>query len=73
MNKYIVPVCVINDSNNMTFVISANSRQDCQDKLINQLAENYEVPDEMDYIKFIERLDTECDIIVGEIQDIEEL
>lgn len=71
MNKYIIPVCDIQAGNVGIRVISANSLSDCQDKLMNQLIDEYDCLHEcFEYQEFVELADKN-DILVGSITDIE--
>ena len=69
MNKYIIPVCNIPESEIYNLIISANSNSDCQDKIMSKFAE---YSDCFDYHDFIKDLDSQ-DILIGKITDIEEL
>jgi len=69
MNKYIIPVCDINESEVYNLVINANSNSDCQDKIMNKFSD---YSDSLEYHEFISDLDQQ-DILIGKITDIEEL
>jgi len=69
MNKYIIPVCDINESEVYNLVINANSNSDCQDKIMDKFSD---YSDSLEYHEFISDLDQQ-DILIGKITDIEEL
>ena len=73
-NKYIIPVCDIRANQIWNYVIIANSIKECEEKLVQQILEEYETLDDnsVSYDDFIGYL-FENDILVGDIQDIEEL
>lgn len=73
MNKYICPVCDIN-LGLWNFVVTANSFQDAEDKIMAEIINNVnsDLDDRLHWIDFIKQADQK-DIIIGEIQDIEEL
>lgn len=68
-NKYIVPICNIAKSDVYILKISAPSIAECEDKLMNKFSE---YSNANSYSKFVRDLDKK-DILIGEIQDIEEL
>lgn len=69
MNKYIIPICDLNENRVYNLIINARSTADCQDKIMVKFSE-YSDSDE--YHKFVKDLD-DRDIIIGKITDIEEL
>jgi len=69
MNKYIIPVCDINESEVYNLVINANSNSDCQDKIMDKFSD---YSDSLEYHEFVSDLDQQ-DILIGKITDIEEL
>lgn len=69
MNKYIIPICNIPESEIYNLIISANSNSECQDKIMDKFV-NYS--DSFDYQEFLKDLDSQ-DILIGRITDIEEL
>jgi hypothetical protein len=69
MNKYIIPVCNIPDSEVYDLIINANSYSECQDKIMNKFLDYSEKDN---YNDFIKDLDSQ-DILIGRIADIEEL
>lgn len=69
MNKYIVPVCNVQESKIYNKVIIANSSTSCQEKIMEMFSE---YSDKDDWREFLQDLD-EQDILVGRITDIEEL
>lgn len=68
MNKYIVPICNIPESNVYNIIIYANSYNQCKDKIMERFSE-YSTKE--DYEEFIKELDKK-DILIGYISDIEE-
>jgi hypothetical protein len=73
MNKYVIPICDISSGNIWTHTISAKSRFDCQDKLMEELTDMYEIEDCDNYRDFVEVADSKYDILIGDIKDLEEL
>lgn len=74
MNKYIIPVCLVREDINWLEVVMARSISDCQDKLITIISEKYEIDEEFDnYREFKRTVDSEYDIIIGDIKDYETL
>jgi len=69
MNKYIIPVCNIPDSEVYNLVINASSLSDCEDKIMEEFVD---YSDALEYHDFLEDLDKQ-DILIGKISDIEEL
>lgn len=69
MNKYIIPVCFIEDDIVLNEVIVAKSILDCQDKLMERYLE---YSSEFSYRDFVNEL-KDNNILIGEITDIEEL
>lgn len=69
MNKYIVPICDLNQDRVYNLVLSARSTSDCQDKIMEKFSE-YSDFDE--YHQFVRALDNK-DILIGKITDVEEL
>lgn len=69
MNKYIIPVCNIQESDVYNLTINASSYSDCQDKIMRKF-EDY--TDKDDWHEFLEDLDNK-DILIGRITDVEEL
>jgi len=69
MNKYIIPVCNINESKVYNLVINATSHSDCQDRIMDKFSD---YSDSLEYSEFISDLDQQ-DILIGRITDIEEL
>ena len=72
MNKYIVPIC---DGYKVFIkVISAKSHTACQEKIIEFLVDMYDIEDNTtNYREFVNFVDSEYDILIGEIKDIEEI
>lgn len=74
MNKYIIPVCLVREDVNWPVVIMARSISDCQDKLITVISEKCGIEEEFDnYREFKHAVDSEYDIIIGDIKDYETL
>lgn len=67
MNKYIIPICNIQESEVYNLIISARSLNDCQDRI---MAKFNDYSDE--WKDFVKNMDNE-DVLIGEIKDIEEL
>lgn len=72
MNKYIVPICYINKSLNKLEVINARSYHDCQEQIMEKIITDNDLPETDDYKQFLKIADN-YDIIIGKIQDIEEV
>jgi hypothetical protein len=72
MNKYVIPICDTKDDLIYNLVISANSISDCEAKLMEKMSERYDIDPEFDFNEFIDDMG-EYDVLIGEIQDIEEL
>lgn len=72
--KYIIPVCDMQANQVWNYIIVANSRQQCKEKLAQQILEEFDTLDDnsVSYDDFVEYLNKN-DILVGEIQDIEEI
>lgn len=73
MNKYIIPICDIDSGNVWTHVIIARSYLDCEEKLMAELTELYDIEDTLNYREFVELADTKYNILIGDITDTEEL
>ena len=74
MNKYIVPICDIEAGQVWIKTAMAKSNSDYQDKLMEELIDYYELDDTVsNYREFVELLDSKYNILIGEIQDIEEI
>ena len=69
MNKYIIPVCNIQESKVYNAIIIAHSSSACQDKLMDMFSK---YSDKDNYRDFVKDLD-EQDILIGKITDVEEL
>lgn len=67
MNKYVIPICNIPDSKIYNLIINANSYNECQEKIMDKF-EDYSDS----YQDFIKSMDDQ-DILIGKIEDIEEL
>lgn len=71
MNKYLVPICDIQAGIVYNKTIVAKSYNDCQDKLMEYLINQYDCLQEcLNYQEFVELADNN-DILVGKIIDIE--
>jgi len=70
MNTYIVPVCDIQAGLNKNISILARNLTSAQDKLMDELCEQYDWVNPYDFVAFKEFADSE-DVIIGEITDIE--
>lgn len=74
MNKYIIPICDLDSNRVWIKTIVARSNADCQEKLIEELIELYDIDDNTsNYKEFVKLADTEYNILIGNIKDIEEL
>lgn len=69
MNKYIIPICNITESKVYNKIVFAKSYSACQDKIMQEFADYAEHDD---WNEFLDDLDKN-DILIGEINDIEEL
>lgn len=70
MNKYIIPICNLVNTNIFIKVVLATSIDDCEDKIMNDYSEKYD-RNFYDYEEFLEIMDSEYDIAIGDIIDIE--
>ena len=70
MNKYIIPVCNIDNNDIWIEVIYATSIEDCQDKFMERYSD---YASSTDWEEFLTDLFVDSDTIVGTIKDIEEL
>ena len=73
MNKYLVPICDVEVGSIWIQKISAKSFSDCEERLMSHLIETCDYDFTGSYKEFVEWLDYDKNILVGEIQDIEEL
>ena len=73
MNKYLIPICDIEAGSCWIHVIMAKCLIDCKEKLMNELIELYDFEDHNDYSEFVSWLDESQNILVGSINDIEEI
>lgn len=67
-NTYLVPVCYIDNSKNSILKISATSLEECKEKIIDMYQDKC---DEDNYNSFVNILDREYDIIIGDIIDLD--
>lgn len=67
-NTYLVPVCYIDNSKNSILKISATSLEECKEKIIDMYQDKC---DEDNYNSFVNILDREHDIIIGDIIDLD--
>lgn len=67
-NTYLVPVCYIDNSKNSILKISATSLEECKEKIIDMYQDKC---DEDNYNLFVNILDREYDIIIGDIIDLD--
>lgn len=72
MNKYLCPLCDIQAGEVWNQVISATSLSDCKDKLTEIITDEYDLSPTDDWMDFVEECNAN-DILVGQIEDIEEL
>lgn len=74
MNKYIIPICDIDTSKIWTKTIIAKSNSACQEKLMEELIEIYDMEDiATSYREFVKLADSKYNILIGDIKDTEEL
>ena len=73
MNKYIIPIADIPGGEVYFETIMARSLSDCQDKLMRKLSEEYGIEEVTDYRDFISIADSNYDLLIGEITDIESI
>ena len=73
MNKYIIPIADVSDGEVYFETVMARSLSDCQDKLMRKLSEEYGIEEVTDYRDFINIADSNYDLLIGEITDIESI
>jgi hypothetical protein len=71
MNKYIIPICDLEEVWILT--IMARSTSACQDKIIENLTDRYDIEECNNYREFVQVADSKYNILIGDIKDIEEL
>lgn len=72
MNRYIIPICIFDKSKIYNMLVNARSYNDCKEKVMYKLIEEFDLPDIDDYDDFIDELYNK-NILIGEIKDIETL
>lgn len=72
MNKYIIPVCDLVEATVSLYKISARTLSECQEKLMQKFSDTYDI-DGCNYREFLNTMDKEYNIAIGEITDIETL
>lgn len=72
MNRYIIPICIFDKSKIYNMLVNARSYNDCKEKIMYKLIEEFDLPDIDDYDDFIDELYYR-NILIGEIKDIETL
>lgn len=72
MNRYIIPICIYDKSKIYNMLVNARSYNDCKEKVMYKLIEEFDLPDIDDYDDFIDEL-YDRNILIGEIKDIETL
>lgn len=72
MNKYIIPICDIQGGQVWIHTITAKTIKECQEKIMEELLERYDLEETITYQDFVDILD-QNDILIGNIKDIEEL
>lgn len=70
MNTYIIPICDLIEAIVWNHKELANSIADCQNKLMEEYSENYEVNFD-DWNEFVKIMDEKFNIAIGEVTDIE--
>lgn len=73
MNKYIIPICDIKNGKVYIKTIVAKSYADCQEKLMADLTMTYDIEDCVNYREFVQVADSEYDVLIGDIKDVEEI
>ena len=74
MNKYIIPICDIDSSQIWIKEILAKSTNDCKEKLMQYIINSFEIEEDMDdYRSFIELMDTNYNVLIGDIKEIDEM
>ena len=74
MNKYIIPICDIDGGLVWIHTIIARSNSACQEKLMAEIIDLYDMEDTAtSYREFIQLADSQYNILIGDIKDIEEL
>ena len=74
MNKYIIPICDIDRSKVWTKTVIAKSNSACQEKLMAELIDLYDMEDSAtSYREFVKLADSNYNILLGDIKDTEEL
>lgn len=74
MNKYIIPICDIDNGKVWLMTVMAATNSACQDKIMSNLIDKYDIEDNSsNYREFVEIADIEYNILIGDIKDIEEL
>lgn len=72
MNRYIIPICIYDKSKIYNMLVNARSYNDCKEKIMYKLIEEFDLPNIDDYDDFIDELYNR-NILIGEIKDIETL
>ena len=74
MNKYIIPICDIDNGKVWIKTIIAKSNSACQEKIIEELIDLYDMEDTTSsYREFVKLADSNYNILIGDIKDTEEL
>lgn len=74
MNKYIIPICDIDNGKVWIKTIIAKSNSACQEKIMEELIDLYDMEDTTSsYREFVKLADSNYNILIGEIIDIETL
>lgn len=73
MNKYIIPICDLVDATITLHKISARNLTECQEKLVQYFSSDYDDIDNCSYREFLDIMDQNYNIAIGEITDIETL
>ena len=74
MNKYIIPICDIDNGKVWIKTIIAKSNSACQEKIIEELIDLYDIEDTTSsYREFVKLADSNYNILIGDIKDTEEL
>lgn len=74
MNKYIIPICDIDNGKVWIETIIAKSNSACQEKIMEELIDLYDMEDTTSsYREFVKLADSNYNILIGDIKDTEEL
>lgn len=72
MNRYIIPICDMYSEQIWIETISARSINECQEKIMQSIINQYNFDDYDSWNEFVQDMDDK-EILIGEIKDIETL